>query len=295
MTDLRQLLLCLVSLVLFSACSYRFHPAECDLALSGKLMKQSLLDSNLAENSGLIWMDGHFWTFNDSGGEASLYQLDPSGGSIIRKTVIRNAYNVDWEDIALDANYIYVADVGNNFQARDTLVIYRLARNKLQGGEKEVEHEGLITLSFEEDVRLNKRGFSSHDCEALLVHGDSLYLFSKDWVEQSTSVYIFPAIPGHYRLSHSYRYQAGMLVTGADLDPENRLVVLVGYRNYMPVVIRYDYINDPGNIQCGGRARFYPLHLGRQVEGVCFDGTGNLYISAERSLFKPALFRVGRR
>jgi hypothetical protein len=281
--------------MLLSACSYRFHPAECDLALSGKLSKQSTLDSTLAETSGLIWMDGHFWTFNDSGGEACLYQVDASSGSIIRKTVVRNAFNVDWEDISMDANYIYVADVGNNFHTRDTLVVYRISRNKLLKGEDEVEYEGLITLSFEEDVRKNSKGFSSHDCEALLVHGDSLYLFSKDWVEQSTSVYAFPALPGHYHLRSLYRYEADMLVTGADQNSESREVVLVGYRNYLPVLIRYRYESDPGKIQCGGRARFYPMHAGRQVEGICFDRGGNLYISAEQSLQKPALFRVGRR
>jgi hypothetical protein len=240
-------------------------------------------------------MEDQFWTFNDSGGEASLYQVDPSRGSIIRKTVVRNAYNVDWEDIAMDATYIYVADVGNNLQTRDTLVIYRIPKNSLRTGEDEIDHTGLITLSFEEDIRLNQKGLSSHDCEALLAHGDSLYLFSKNWVEQSTSVFVFPAIPGHYQLRHSSRYEAGMLVTGADHHPESREVVLVGYRNYMPVVIRYGFLDNPGSIFCGGRARYYPLHLGRQVEGICFDEAGHVYISAEQSIQKPALFRVGIR
>jgi hypothetical protein len=72
-------------------------------------------------------------------------------------------------------------------------------------------------------------------------------------------------------------------------------LALVGYRNYQPVVVRYNYLGDPGSIFCGGRARYYPLRIGRQVEGICFDEAGNLYLSSEQSLQKPALFRVGRR
>ena len=295
MTDLRPATLSCLILLLFSACSYRFHPSDCEKALCGKLIKQTELEPALAENSGLLWMNGQLWTFNDSGGEAALYQVDPQSGRIVRKCLVRHARNVDWEDLAMDDSFIYVGDVGNNFQTRDTLVIYRIARDQLMNGAGEIDGEAAITLSFDEEIRLNEGGWSSHDCEALFSHGDSLYLFTKDWVEQSTSVYAFPARPGHYKLQHSFRYQAGMLVTGADLDPAKQTVVLVGYRNYNPVLIRYGYRRNPGSIDCGGRARYYPLHKGRQVEGVSFDEEGNLYISAEQSLQKPALFRVGKR
>lgn len=295
MTDLRNVFVCFLLAVFFSACTYRFYPSGCEKPVAGKLQKHSSLDSTLSENSGLLWLDGYFWTFNDSGGEAVLYKVDPENGSVIRKTVIRNALNVDWEDITMDASYIYVADVGNNFNARDTLSIYRLSRNSLLTGAPEINHEGLITLSFEESASLSKKGYSSLDCEALLVHNDSLYLYSKDWVEQSTSVYVLPATPGHHHLLPRYRYEARLLVTGVDFDRDSKEVALVGYRSYMPVVIRYNYLSDPGDLSCGGRARYYPLRMGRQVEGICFDQEGNLYISAEQSLLKPVLFRVGKR
>ena len=47
-------------------------------------------------------------------------------------------------------------------------------------------------------------------------------------------------------------------------------------------------------IRCGGKARIYPLKSGRQVEGICYDTDGGLYISAENTLQKPTLFRLGR-
>jgi len=295
MADLRNVVLGFLIIGLFSGCSYHFYPATCEKALAGKMMKQARLDGTLSENSGLLWMDGHFWTFNDSGGEAALYQVDPESGEVIRKTVIRQAVNVDWEDIAMDDSFIYVADVGNNSHARDTLVIYRIKRSSVLTGDPEIDFQDLITLTFAEELVLSPKGLSSLDCEALLTRHDSLYLFTKDWVERSTSVYVFPAEAGHHHLQPRYRYELDMLVTGADIDPETREVALVGHRNYMPVVIKYDYESDPGRISCGGRARYYPLRIGRQVEGICFDEAGNLFLSSEQSLQKPALFRVGKR
>jgi hypothetical protein len=295
MTDLRNLLLGLLFMGLFSGCSYRFYSASCDKAMAGKLMKHAVLDSTVSENSGLLWWKGYVWTFNDSGGEPALYKVDPSSGSVLLKTVIRQAVNVDWEDIAMDDTYIYVADAGNNFHARDTLVIYRIPRKHVFTGDPQVDFQDRITLSFEDGIQIDQRGLSSLDCEALLVHKDSVYLFSKDWVGQSTSVYVFPARAGHHHLQARYTYDISMLVTGADWNPEDREVALVGYRNYMPVVVKYDFTGNPGQISCGGRARYYPFRFGRQAEGICYDDAGNLYLSSERSLHKPALFRVGRR
>jgi hypothetical protein len=276
-----------------SSCTYRFYPADCEMPLPGKLVQQNRLDTAVAETSGLIYLDGSFWTFNDSGGEAALYRIDPESGSVIRKTLISNALNVDWEDICMDEQYIYVADVGNNYAGRDTLVIFRILSDKLLSGAEEIEHEGFITLSFDEAPLRNRKGLSSLDCEALFAYRDSLYLFSKNWVDGSTSVFVVPSVPGHYRLTVRFSYKAKFLVTGADINRSAREVSLVGYRSYMPVVVRYSYEDDPAAVLCGGKARIYPLKAGRQVEGICYDSRGKLFISAERSLHKQALFSLG--
>lgn len=277
---------------LFSSCSYRFYQSDCDYPLPGSLVKQYTLDSAINETSGLLFLDGNIWTFNDSDGEAALFVLDGENGSVIRKTIIRNARNVDWEDITEDGTHIFVADVGNNYATRDTLAIYRIPRDSLFS--QDVMFDGMITLSFEGEVKRIKSGLSSHDCEALVAFGDSLYLFSKDWVGKTTSVYVLPKIPGHYSLSPVAIYQADFLVTGADIFPAKRQVSLVGYRNFLPVVLSYEFEDSPAVISCGGKARIYPMKAGRQVEGICYDSEGSLWISSEHSLKKQTLFRVGR-
>lgn len=277
-----------------SSCTYKFYQSGCQYPLPGSLVKQTHLDSAVCETSGLLYLDGNLWSFNDSGGEAALYCLDAHNGSLIRKTIIRNATNVDWEDIAEDETHVYVADVGNNLATRDTIIIYRILKTSILSGDPELIHDGIISVSFSGEKSHTRAGLSSHDCEALIAYGDSLFLFSKDWVRESTSVFILSKIPGHYQLDPSVRYEARMLVTGADLFPASSQVSMVGYHNYMPVLISYGFEGNPARIACGGRARIYPMKAGRQVEGICYDASGDLFISAERSIHKPALFKVSR-
>lgn len=78
-------------------------------------------DTRLSETSGLIrWKQG-FITHNDSGNDAELFMLTANGDLIARQPVA--AGNHDWEDIAVQGNTLYVADIGNNNGRRPELSI----------------------------------------------------------------------------------------------------------------------------------------------------------------------------
>lgn len=277
-------------LLTLASCTYTFFPAECGYPTAGSISKIGSLSDSLNETSGLEILKNRFVSFNDSGGDPALYVFSDSS-SLIHKTIIRNATNVDWEDITYDGTFFYVADVGNNFGTRDTLMIYKMHADSIESF-SHTETAQYISFSYDEQVSRTETGMYSHDCEAIFTYGDSLYLFAKDWVTLSTRIYVLPKSPGHYNISSKITYQVKALITGADIDIANREVVLLGYRNMVPVLIRYGFDKDPAAIECGGIGRRYPRFMGTQMEGVCFDESGRIFITSEKRLYKQALYRV---
>lgn len=69
------------------------------------------------------------WTHNDSGGEARIYAVTP-GGDALGDVRVSGAENVDWEDMEIAAcqegSCLYLADVGDNAETRDQVVVYRV-------------------------------------------------------------------------------------------------------------------------------------------------------------------------
>ena len=79
------------------------------------------------ENSGLVkaWQDGYYWTHNDGGGNPELYMLNATG-QLFDTLEVKDAINVDWEDLAKDSKgSLYIGDFGNNSNKRENLNIYK--------------------------------------------------------------------------------------------------------------------------------------------------------------------------
>ncbi|MDR0683026.1 MAG: hypothetical protein LBG15_14435, partial [Dysgonamonadaceae bacterium] len=74
----------------------------------------NLASPDLDESSGLEYCRGKLWTHNDSGGDTKLYAVDPANGFINQTITLEGITNVDWEDLAADGYYLYIADTGNN-------------------------------------------------------------------------------------------------------------------------------------------------------------------------------------
>ena len=108
------------------------------------------------------------------------------------------------------------------------------------------------------------------------------WMISKDWVGNTARFYVLPKKPGHYSIEHTKVYDVDALITGADVNPDTKEVVLVGYRSYVPTLIVYSFESDPSLIKCGGKVRKYPLRIGTQVEAVAFNEEGKIYVTAEK-------------
>lgn len=81
--------------------------------------------------------------------------------------------------------------------------------------------------------------------------------------------------------------------TGKEAVPVRYAVSAAGNRDWEDVAFGRDtfYIADAGN-NFGARAKKFPLFFGTQMEGICYDDSGNVFLTSEKRLYKQALFRA---
>ena len=126
----------------------------CFIALN-KLFTQEVvtdiaLSKKLDETSGLEIIDGQFVTHNDSGGDPALYYLDEKG-KIVETRKIAGVKNTDWEDITKDEEFLYVANMGNNYDTRKNLSIVKIPIQKSSNENVEV-----INFSYPEQKKFKR-------------------------------------------------------------------------------------------------------------------------------------------
>ncbi len=249
------------------------------------------LDSEVSETSGIIIYNDKLWTHNDSGGEAKLYQLDTVNGSVVSVKVIRNSENYDWEDICIDENYLYIGDFGNNEGNRESLQIYKVLLSGLDDEMSDTINSELISFTYDPSVypETKKSNNTDFDCEAMIAKGDSLYLFSKNWISKTCYLYSIPKIPGNYIAERLDTLNTTGLICGADYNPETNTVCLIGYVYGVPAPSIFFLLSGfENNDFFGGTIVRYELNLnGYQTEGSFFRDNKRVWITNESFLGHP--------
>ena len=238
------------------------------------------LPASLIENSGLAVLPDGLLTHNDAGNPNELYRIDSLDGSVLQ-TILVVGENEDWEDLAESDTHIFVGDFGNNAGNRTDLKIYRIDKAGLVNN---IVNAQPINFSFADQIDFSENPNNhDYDCEAFFFWNDSLHLFTKNWVDNQTRHYVIPAEPGFYPSPVRHAFNAGGLITGADIS-EDGTVALLGYTedgfNFMWLL--FDY---PGNEFFSGNKRRIELGSGltnSQTEGIAFRDNFVGYISAEQ-------------
>jgi hypothetical protein len=199
------------------------------------------------EGSGLAFVGdtSSCWTLNDGGDGTHLYQVNRQG-KLLNKIELKGIRNVDWEELAADTlGNLFVGDIGNNWNVRRDLKIYRV---------NPAQPQTIRTISFRypdqtkfPPDRLHK-GF---DCEAFFWHQDSLYLFSKNRGDKEVKIYGLPAAPGRYEakiLDRAYLepgepFDQEIQVTAADISPDRKTFALLTYGTIYLFEVRNRRIN----------------------------------------------------
>jgi hypothetical protein len=239
----------------------------------------------LKENSGMIFWDNLLWQHNDSGGEAAIYGLDTVTNTIVRKVSVKNGFNIDWEDIAQDENYIYIGDFGNNQHGgRPQFTIYKLAKSDIQAltGNVSINAE-VINYTYEDQPAIPIKGpanATNFDCEAMIALDDKIFLFTKQWKGNKTIL---------YELSNSINTQVAKikdslvvdgLITGAAISNEKKRIALTGYTK---TGIRFLYLihNYVGDEFFKGKKQKFILTGFVQTESVTFINEGYIFLGSE--------------
>jgi len=248
------------------------------------------LSTTLDETSGLLIVDGAVWTHNDSGNRNELYQLDTLTGVVLRTVRLDNAANTDWEDLASDGRWVYVGDFGNNSGSRRDLRVYRFPLADLR--DPAVTNVTVDTIRFtfaDQTIFTPANNANDFDCEAMVAMDDSLFLFSKNWLDQRTRLYALPAVPGDHAAVVLGSLDAQGLVTGAAWDPQGRRIALVGYTGDLATPFVWELAGFRGHDFFGGSAQRHELALAFiQMEGIAWVRPGEVFLSSEMNFLAPA-------
>ncbi len=255
------------------------------------------IDAALAESSGLQMAGNFLWTFNDSGGDPAIYRIDTLSGEILQTVNLSGATNVDWEDIAFDGTFFYVGDFGNNADgARTDLKIYKFPLSAIPDyisnpnvtiPSNQVE---VIQFSYSDQptpIVAAAANNTRFDCEAMIVDGGKIHLFTKNWIELNTVHYVINATTaGVYQALAVDTLATDFLVTGADKVAGQNIITLLGYQisglgnHFMYLLTDYsnaNYFNgNKRRIDLPGAA------VMGQAEGITFRNGTYGYLSNEK-------------
>ena len=243
-------LLTFFSLLLFFTCTAsgcksskqaKTPSGETDGSGSWKVLAR-LEDESIDETSGIAASrvnPGLFWIHNDSGDDPLIFAVDRQGKTrgVWR---VEGAKARDWEDIAVGPgpekgrSYIYIGDIGNNKFSREQIIVYRLPEplaESVRSSRKQplrTEKAEVIRLSYPDRPQ---------DAEALMVHPQTADIYIATKTTATASIIYKLSAPaslagintltriGEVRIPNPF----GALITGADISPDGRRVILCDY------------------------------------------------------------------
>ena len=255
------------------------------------------IESNeITESSGFIeskCQEGVFWTHNDSGDAAFIFALNKKGKKL-GTWKVSGAENNDWEDIATFRDektgkcFLYIGDIGNNERLKSEFTIYRVAEPKISDADKNSTRKNPSQTENAEAINFEYPD-TRHDAETLLVHpktGD-IYILSKR----------FSGAAGVYKLAANFSLEKpnilkkiadlsvpvvpNGLLTGGDISPDGKRVVICDYFSAYEIVLPEDaktfdevWTQKPLIVELGERA---------QGEAVAYSADGkSIFATSEK-------------
>lgn len=245
----------------------------------------------LNESSGIAQVGQQLWLHNDSGDSPRFFVFQKSG-ELLGKVEINGAKAFDWEDMCSftrdGKQYVAVGDVGDNSSGRQDVQIYVIEiPTELAASTSRFEDNWKLPVAAEFRVTYPE---GSVDCEAVAYDPltESFLLATKELLR--CRLHAVPAT----RLDGSQKVEARLigtvyapLVTGADISPDGRRLVLSTY-GPGALISRNQTSDDQKQpaatwlTEGEGAVKMFALPARKQGESICFSNDGRkLWLTSE--------------
>jgi hypothetical protein len=272
--------------------------APCDRFGGPPTVAGTVADPSLVEISGVAASRAHrgvLWVHNDSGGLPTLTALSDTGSDLGTYRV-PGAQATDWEDMAAgpgpdpDRDYLYVGDIGDNGEARDTVQVHRVPEPEEapDGGDGRFEEDVVVTLRYPG---------GPVDAEALLIDPETgdLYIVGKRQEEAPVFMAEAGAIADavDVRLTRITTLTAPSvgappgplgLVTGGDVSPDGSVILL---RTYLSIAAYARPEGQPLAAAFDQTPCAAPRADEPQGEAVGFLADGSAYVTISEGVAQP--------
>ncbi|WP_422104785.1 T9SS type A sorting domain-containing protein [Winogradskyella sp.] len=249
-----------------------------------ELTLETALEATVNETSGLLYLSNTLITHNDSSNTNQLFDIDPSTGMVTRTVTITNATNEDWEDLTHDGTYIYIGDFGNFRGDRTDLKVYRISI--IDYFTSTSVTADIINFSYSNQTDFTPNPLATNfDAEGLIHYNNSLYVFSKNWLNGNTDIYQLPKTPGTYSISNVDSITAEGLISGATYNASDNSIFLTGYDISGAFLVQLSGFSS-GLFSNGSvikSAVNVPANFSFQIEAITPINANEYYITAEES------------
>lgn len=243
------------------------------------------------ENSALALSNKYkiLWTLNDSGADAIIYPIDFNGKIIKPSWVkkyhgikIKDAVNIDWEALTIDdEDNILISDIGNNYNYRKDLAIYKIAEpNPYLTNETTIIAKYIVRYPDQKDFPPDENNFN-YDAEAMVYYDGKIFIIAKTRSTTKANIYVFENLkPWEINIGKIYKsFDFKSMVTDADISPDKKYLLVLTYN--------YIWLFEIKNNELISDKYYYKeISLG-QCEGVSFVNKDEFVVSNEEGyLFK---------
>lgn len=247
------------------------------------------MPKKLKELSGIAKDGNYIWAISDDP-KTDIYKIDLSG-NVVQQLRMKNITVSDVEDVTVDEEYLYIADVGDNDGSRGERQVIKIKKATIGTNEK-VDVDGeIIRFSFPAQGDMQKKNNNEYDCEALISFKDALYLFTKRRNDLQTELFMLPKTAGSGIPKSIGVFNSKGLITGASINGVGSEVALVGYQHGHKQPFIWMLTNFSGNNFFSGKQKEYVLtndETDWQVESVTYKDDRTLLFGCEETKDEPA-------